>query len=73
MVLLLVVGRVLAVWVLPVVAVAALLLITVVGALQMRQDNRLSERGLLELMADVLKRLPMLLPRGNKDTTPGQE
>jgi TRAP-type uncharacterized transport system fused permease subunit len=59
--LLLAVGRVLAAWALPLVIVGAVLLVSVVGALQMRQDDRLSERGFLRLMADVVRRLPLLL------------
>jgi hypothetical protein len=55
------VGRVLAAWALPLVIVGAVLLVSVVGALQMRQDDRLSERGFLRLMADVVRRLPLLL------------
>jgi hypothetical protein len=67
--LLLVAGRVLALWAFPLVAAAAALLVAVVGALQLRQDDRLSERGFLRLMADVLHRLPLLLARGkSKDS-----
>jgi Flp pilus assembly protein TadB len=61
--LLLVVGSVLPGWALPVVIVGAILLVSVVGAFQMRQDDKLSERGFLRLMADVFRRLPLLLPR----------
>jgi hypothetical protein len=60
---LLVLGRYLSAWVLPFAVVGAALLLMVVGALQMRQDDQLSERGFLKLMGDVLARLPMLLRR----------
>lgn len=56
-------GRVLALWALPVVVAASALLISIVGALQMRQDDRLSERGFVRLMGDVLRRLPLLIGR----------
>ena len=61
--LLLVVASVLPAWVVPIVIVGAVLLVALVGALQMRQDDRLSEKGFLQLMADVFRRLPLLLPR----------
>ena len=61
---LLVVGRVLALWALPLVILGAVFLVSVVGALQMRQDDQLSERGFLRLMADVFRRLPLLTSRG---------
>lgn len=61
--LLLVAGRVLALWALPIVVVAAALLVSSIGALQMRQDDRLSERSFLQLMGDVFRRLPLLLAR----------
>ncbi|MGW6700027.1 hypothetical protein [Nocardia sp. NPDC055049] len=62
-VLLLAAGRVLPIWSLPVVVAAAAILVSVVGALQMRQDDRLSERGFLALMGDVFRSLPTLLSR----------
>ena len=73
--LLLVAGRVLPLWALPVVALAAALLVSIVGALQMRQDERLSERGFIRLMGDVLRRLPLLIARRpyepeHRDDTP---
>jgi Flp pilus assembly protein TadB len=68
-VLLLVVGRVLTFWALPVVVVGALLLVMIVGAYQMRQDARLSEKGFLQLMADVLKRLPLVVVRSKEPPT----
>jgi hypothetical protein len=39
-----------------------------VGALQLRQDERLSERNFLKLMAAVLARLPSLLRHGRSGT-----
>gem|GEM_PF-2957605 len=43
--------------------VGALLSVSVVGALQVRQDDRLNERGSLRLMADPLRRRPLVLTR----------
>ncbi len=63
--LLLVVGRVLAAWTLPVVIIGAVVIVATVGALQLRQDDRLSERGFLSLMQDTLRHLPRLAGRGN--------
>ena len=45
---------------LPVVAIAALLSITVIGALQLRQDEKLSDKSFGALMVEALKRLPLL-------------
>lgn len=62
---LLVVARVLSIWALPAVLVAALLLVMAVGAYQLRQDDRLTERGFLALMTDVLKTLPLVAKRAS--------
>ncbi len=56
--LLLVAGRVLPPWTLPVIIVGAVILVAVVGALQLRQDDRLSERSFLALMREALRYLP---------------
>ncbi|MDX3664009.1 hypothetical protein PV646_42565 [Streptomyces sp. ID05-26A] len=58
---LLVVGQLASIWVLPVVVVGGLLAVTVVGAFQLRQDDKVTERGFLHLMIAVLGRLPSLL------------
>jgi Flp pilus assembly protein TadB len=65
---LLLVGRALPLWALPITAVAAVLIVVIVGALQLRQDERLSERNFLRLMAAVLARLPSLLRLGRSGT-----
>jgi len=70
---LLVAGRVLSVWALPVMIAGSVLLVAVVGALQMRQDERLSERGFLRLMGDVLRRLPRILAGGKDAPRPKDE
>lgn len=59
-VLLLAVGKVLALWTIPIVILGAMLLLTVVGALQLRQDDKLKERGFLKLMKDVFRQIPLL-------------
>jgi hypothetical protein len=56
-------GRVLALWALPVVIVGVTLLVSTVGALQLRQDDHLSGRAFVRLMGDVLRRLPLLPTR----------
>ncbi|MFB7668576.1 hypothetical protein ACFC1R_32425 [Kitasatospora sp. NPDC056138] len=56
--LLLVAGSVLPAWTLPVVIVGAVITVAAIGALQLRHDDRLSERGFLGLMGDTLRHLP---------------
>jgi Flp pilus assembly protein TadB len=63
--LLLVAGAVLPVWALPVVVIGGLLGVAVIGALQLRQDERLSQKNFMELMVMTLARLPLLL-KGRK-------
>lgn len=58
---LLVVGRALPLWALPIVAITAVLGVVTVGAIQLRHDQRLSERNFVKLMLKVLARLPSLL------------
>ncbi len=70
--LLLAVGRILALWALPVVIIGAVLLISVVGALQLRADDRLSERNFVKLMGDVLRRLPVVFRRERPGSPEGQ-
>src|SRR3569833_1662951 len=65
--LLLVAGRVLALWALQVVVVGAVLLVTVVGAFLLRADNQLAERNFVKLMGDVVRRLPLLFTRARAD------
>lgn len=45
---------------LPLILIASVLAMAAVGAFQLRNDNRLRERGFLELMMAVLKRLVLL-------------
>jgi hypothetical protein len=66
-VLVLAIARLVSVWALPVAIAGAVLLVSVVGALQMRQDGRLSERNFLRLMGDTLRRLPLLFGRSRTD------
>ena len=61
--LLLVAGSILPVWALPAVIVGALLFLTAIGALQLRHDDRLAEKGFLTLMRLVLERLPLLFQK----------
>jgi hypothetical protein len=56
-------ARVVPMWAVPVIVVGALLGTVVVGALQLRQDDRLKQEGFLELMRLTLARLPLLVGR----------
>jgi hypothetical protein len=47
-------------WALPAVLVASLLLLVIVGALQLRNDEALKDETFLRLMSETLKRLPLL-------------
>jgi hypothetical protein len=61
--LLLVAGSILPAWTLPIVIVGALLFLTTIGALQLRNDDRLAEKNFLVLMRLVLERLPLLFQK----------
>lgn len=50
---------------LPVVVIGSLLVISVVGALQLRQDNKLNQTNFLTLMALAFRQVPLL--RHSKD------
>jgi internalin A len=52
-------------YVLPIVIIGGLLAVGIVGALQLRQDERLSQANFLTLMIESFKRLPLL--RGGGD------
>lgn len=71
---LMVLARVTPVWSIPVVVVGGVLLLTVIGAFQLRQDDRLSERGFLKLMAIALGKLPTLVrgPRAAQTSAHGE-
>jgi hypothetical protein len=47
-------------WVVPLVIVGGLLTVTVIGALQLKQDERLSEKGFLKLMGLAFRQIPWL-------------
>jgi hypothetical protein len=66
-VLMLAVSRLVSAWALPVAIAGAVLLVSVVGALQLRQDDRLNERNFLTLMGHSLRRLPVLFGRSRKN------
>jgi hypothetical protein len=57
------VSRWASIWLLPIVLVAALLGLVLVGALQLRHDDRLSERSFIALMKIAITRMPILLRR----------
>jgi hypothetical protein len=68
-VLLAVIGNTLPLLVLPIVLVASVVVISVIGAFQQRQDDRLSERGFLQLMLATLKSLPLIIMRRGSSHT----
>jgi DNA-binding response OmpR family regulator len=47
-------------WLIPGVILGGILLVAVIGAMQLRNDNILSDRSFLSLMRETLKRLPLL-------------
>jgi hypothetical protein len=55
-----VIGSLLPIWVLPLIIVGGLLAVSIIGALQLRQDERLSDESFLKLMALALERLPLV-------------
>jgi hypothetical protein len=70
---LLVGGRLVSAWVLPGVTIAGLFGLMIVGAYQLRHDDKLSERGFLRLMTTTITKLPTLLtrlPRSKEDPGP---
>jgi hypothetical protein len=62
----LVVARTVTFSVLPIVAIVALLGVSLIGAFQLRQDESLSEKNFLALMALTFKQIPLL---GSRKTT----
>lgn len=70
-VLFLVIARTVSPFVLPIVLIASMLGVSIIGALQLRNDTRLSEKNFLELMSLALKSLPLLKRRhseGGRDS-----
>lgn len=59
-------GRLLPLIILPTVLIGGLIALTVIGALQMRQGEKLSEENFLKLMAFSFKNLPWLVRRDTK-------
>jgi hypothetical protein len=63
--------------VLPIIIIGSLLAVALVGALQLRNDARLTERSFLELMGLAIRSLPLLRrgarePHANSDSRPSQ-
>ncbi len=65
----LVATQVVSAWVLPTALVAGLLFFMVVGAYQMRQDDKLSQKNFVSLMGDVLKQAALIVKAGDKKST----
>lgn len=64
-----VIANLVSVWVLPAVIIGGLLGLSVVGALQLRHDEGLSEQGFLKLMGLTLRQLPLIRPAGKDPDT----
>lgn len=56
----LVIGHELSIWFLPVIIIGAALLLCLIGALQLRNDDKLSEENFLKLMLMVFRELPLI-------------
>ncbi len=61
-----VVGRLLPIYALPTVLIGGLLALSMIGAFQLRQDEKLSQKNFLELMALSFKYLPWIRSRNAK-------
>lgn len=59
----LVIARSVPALVLPVVILGSILAVSIVGAFQLRQDERLSQRNFLDLMLMVFRQVPLLSKR----------
>ena len=59
------VGTLVPLWAIPVVLICAIVLLAVVGALQLRQDERLSEKGFLALMRLALSQAKAIARSGS--------
>jgi hypothetical protein len=64
------VGKLLTPWALPVIIAGTILTLSVVGALQLKQDSGLTERSFLTLMGKAIRNLPLL---GKLGETPDRE
>ncbi|GAA0908670.1 hypothetical protein [Virgisporangium aurantiacum] len=69
--LVLVVARLVDWWILPIVMVTALVSVVVLGALQLRQDGKITERGLISLIAASFRTAKSVLPQ-SQGTPPPQ-
>jgi hypothetical protein len=58
-----VIAKLLPFYTLPVIIIATMLLFSVVGAFQLRNDDKLSEKNFLELMLLAFKNIPFLIKK----------
>ena len=65
------VGRVLNPWALPVIIAGAILTLSVVGALQLKQDSRLTDKSFLALMGMALRNFSLLGKLGKSGANQG--
>jgi hypothetical protein len=67
-ILFLVMAKTVSAWVLPIVLIASMLAVSIIGALQLKNDARLSEKSFLALMGLAIKSLPLLRRGHTRDT-----
>lgn len=65
-VLFLVMARTVDIIVLPLVIIGTLLLVSIIGAFQLRQDESLSQKNFLSLMLLVFRQIPFIKPKDDK-------
>lgn len=58
-----VVANVISAWLLPLIIIGGVVFVSIIGALQLRQDDRMTEKGFLELMRLSVGALPLLVKR----------
>jgi internalin A len=56
-------------WLVPMVIIGGLVTVTVIGALQLKQDSRLTDSSFLKLMALTFRQLPLLKQAGSSKQT----
>lgn len=66
-----IVGHLLPIGTLPIVVIGGLIALSVIGALQLRQDEKLSEENFLKLMALSFKYLPWIRSRDARSNNDG--
>lgn len=61
------VARTIPVWLLPIILIGGLVAVSVIGALELRRSDKLSQSNFLQLMALTFRQLPLLRRFWQKD------